>query len=90
MSTVSMWKGIGTVFVNAFNSFKEAWTGKIASNELKKISHEVHALGVALTRPLNWNEEKFRARRYVFHAATPTPEKLPDADGEQPGMKSSS
>jgi hypothetical protein len=40
----SMWKFVGNLFVSAFDSFKETWSGKVEPPELKKLSHELNTL----------------------------------------------
>lgn len=38
------WGGIGNLFLNAFECFKETWTGKIEPPELKNLSIELDVL----------------------------------------------
>ena len=41
---MAMWSFIGNLFVNAFDQFKQTWTGKVEPPELKKLSYDLNAI----------------------------------------------
>ncbi len=61
----SMWGYVGNQFMNAFESYKEAMTGKVEPPELKKLSQELKALNEKYTPATS-----VATHPHAFHPAT--------------------